>query len=80
VKFKTKITTRARLLCPECRRELKRVKAVAFDAYGATIVTLECQHTRGELLPVSAPGRVSLELLNTPEGFRLFPPIVEVRL
>jgi hypothetical protein len=79
VKFKTKITTRARLLCPECR-ELKRVKAVAFDAEGVTVATLECQHSRGELLPVSAPGRVSLELLNTPDGFRLFPPIVEVRL
>lgn len=78
MRFETSITTRARLLCPECH-ELKRVKAVTFDAEGVTIASLVCSHSRGELLPL-APGRISLENLNSPDGFRLFPPIVEVRL
>jgi hypothetical protein len=69
---KTRITTRCRLLCPDCR-EPKRVAAVTFNAAGATVASLECGHSRGELLPVTAPGRVSLEHLNTPDGKRLFP-------
>jgi hypothetical protein len=74
---RTSITTRCRLLCPDCG-ELRRVAAVAFDEQGATVASLECGHSRGELLPVTAPGGVSLELLNTPEGRRLFPPALVV--
>jgi hypothetical protein len=68
---KTSITTRSRLLCPECR-ELKRVAGVRFDGGGTTIASLKCGHDRGEILPL-APGRVSLENLNSPDGRRLFP-------
>jgi hypothetical protein len=68
----TRINTRCRLLCPDCR-ELKKVKSVGFDEAGVTVARLECQHSRGELLPVTAPGRVSLELLNTVAGRLMFP-------
>ena len=74
---RTSITTRCRLLCPDCG-ELKRVAAITFDGKGTTVVSLQCGHSRGELLPVTAPGRVSLELLNTPDGRRLFPPALVV--
>jgi hypothetical protein len=57
--FETSITNKCRLLCPECWK-LRRVKSVAFDERGATVVTLVCQHLRGELLP-SKPGSFSIE-------------------
>jgi hypothetical protein len=70
--FQTGITKRCRMLCAKCG-ELKRVAAVAFDAEGTTIATLECRHRRGELLPL-APGRISIENLDT--GRLTFPVVV----
>lgn len=71
---KTSITTKCRLRCGECNA-MRRVANVTLDSLGETIVTLKCNHTRGELLPL-VPGRISLEHLSgklTDIGLLMFP-------
>jgi hypothetical protein len=56
---------RSRLLCPECN-ELKSVTDVNAS------ISLECGHTRPEVLPAKG---ISLEQLNTKAGRKLFPVV-----
>lgn len=76
--LKTSITLRCKLLCGECR-ELKQVESVEFDSKGQTVVTLECLHQRGELLP-SASGHLSIEDVRTESGKEAFPLLAAVLL
>jgi hypothetical protein len=52
------ITKKSRLLCAVCS-DLQKVTNVEHEP---TVVTLNCGHKRGELLP-SRPGSISIEAL-----------------
>jgi hypothetical protein len=56
---RSSITRKSRLLCPECK-DMRRVKNVSLNPYRSPIVTLECGHKRGEILP-SQKGSISIE-------------------
>ena len=66
MKRESSVNTRCKLLCPAgCG--VQRVLAVNGS------IRLECTHERGEILPLSEPGRVSIEHMRTAIGRRLFP-------
>ena len=60
------VNLRSRLLCPVCSNVIQ-VATIEDE-----VITLECGHQRGELLP-SAPNCLSLESLRTKAGQRAFP-------
>jgi hypothetical protein len=66
MKRESSVTRNCRLLCPVCAGELRQVIEVN------EIISLECGHTRPEILPLLA-GRVSVENIRTAAGRRLFP-------
>lgn len=71
------VTRKSRLLCGICR-ELKSVRAIDIDESGITVL-LDCSHRRGELLPLTKLGNVSIVLMGKPAGYLAFPVVREAK-